>query len=66
LIEHLHHDGWAEHLRRSFEVALDILSHDRFRRCSSSVDESNTLLGIVDRWLARTGMAPVRDTTDMN
>jgi hypothetical protein len=169
LIEHLHHDGWAEHLRRSFEVALDILSHDRFRRCSSSVDdirswlvvggvsrvkehlrrqtedlrfpderrkaideyvdelardhqrtlldlvgrgiitspseevwsflglvegeledmvarasqgeqpflermralgcsddEINTLLGIVDRWLARTGMAPVRDTTDMN
>jgi hypothetical protein len=73
------------------EIALDILSHDQFRPCSSSVDdirswlvvggvsrvermralgcsddEINTLLGVVDRWLARMGMAPARDTTGMN
>jgi hypothetical protein len=54
LIEHLHHDGWEESLRRSFEVALDILSHDQFRPCSSSVDD-------IRSWLVVGGVSRVKE-----
>lgn len=54
LIEHLHHDGWEELLRRSFEVALDILSHDQFRSCSSSVDD-------IRSWLVVGGVSRVKE-----
>jgi hypothetical protein len=39
---------------------------ERMRALGCSDDEVTTLLGVVDRWLARMGMAPVRDTTSVN
>lgn len=54
LIEHLHRDDWRGLLRRTFEVALDILSHDPFRPCSSSVDDMRS-------WLAVGGVSRVKE-----
>ena len=54
LIEHLHRGGWEEFLSRSFEVALDILSHDQFRSCSSSVDD-------IRSWLVVGGVSRVKE-----
>jgi hypothetical protein len=55
LIEHLHQDGWEQFLRRTFEVALDILMSDnQFRPCSSSVDD-------IRSWLVVGGVSRVKE-----
>jgi hypothetical protein len=53
LIEHLENDNWQEALRRSFEVAIDLLQNDRFRMTSSSVDDMRC-------WLANGGVSRAR------
>jgi hypothetical protein len=53
LIEHLEDENWHKALRRSFEGAIDLLQHDRFRMTSSSVDDMRS-------WLASGGVSRAR------
>ena len=57
LIEHLERDGWEEFFRGSFQYALEVMKHDRFRSVGSSVDDLRS-------WLARGGVARVREQLD--
>ena len=54
LIERLHRDDWREMLRRTFEIALDVLTRDQFQPCSSAVDD-------LRNWLAVGGISRVKE-----
>jgi hypothetical protein len=57
LIEHLAGDRWQEALQGAFELALEVLEHDRFRRVGSSVDDLRS-------WLTAGGVQRVKERLD--
>ena len=58
LIEHLEDDRWEEFFRGVFQYALEVMKHDRFRSVGSVADDLRS-------WLARGGVARVRERLDM-
>ena len=58
LIEHLEDDRWEEFFRGVFQYTLEVMKHDRFRSVGSAADDLRS-------WLARGGVARVRERLDM-